>query len=57
MKVTNMGSGMGSEFGHCPTCDGIGWLPGSDWEGDPMDAAGDLEAASDVTDNALPGPK
>lgn len=45
VKVTNMGRGMGSEFGHCPTCDGIGWLPGSDHEGDPMDVAGDLEAA------------
>lgn len=27
-KVRNMGSGMGSEYGTCPDCDGLGWLRG-----------------------------
>lgn len=25
-KITNMGKGMGSEYGVCPDCDGLGWL-------------------------------
>ena len=44
VKVTGMGKGMGSDFGDCPTCDGMGWQPGSregngvetpDWESRP----------------------
>lgn len=29
VKVTGMGKGMGSDFGDCPTCDGMGWLQDS----------------------------
>lgn len=25
-KVLNMGSGMGSDYGPCPDCDGEGWI-------------------------------
>jgi hypothetical protein len=25
-KTTGMGKGMGSAFGPCPTCDGVGYL-------------------------------
>ena len=27
IKVTNMGSGTGSGYGPCPTCDGLGYVP------------------------------
>jgi hypothetical protein len=26
VKTTGMGSGMGSAFGPCPTCDGVGYV-------------------------------
>jgi hypothetical protein len=26
VKTTGMGKGMGSVFGPCPTCDGVGYL-------------------------------
>jgi hypothetical protein len=26
IKVTGMGSGMGSTYGPCPTCDGFGYV-------------------------------
>jgi len=26
VKVRGMGSGMGSDFGTCPICDGFGWV-------------------------------
>jgi DnaJ-class molecular chaperone len=26
IKTTEMGSGMGSSFGPCPTCDGLGYV-------------------------------
>jgi hypothetical protein len=43
-KVTGMGSGMGSAFGPCPTCDGTGWL------GDDVDPVRE----NPVDDNAPP---
>jgi DnaJ-class molecular chaperone len=30
VKTTGMGSGMGSAFGPCPTCDGVGYLTDDD---------------------------
>lgn len=30
VKVTGMGKGMGSNYGPCPACDGVGWVDGAD---------------------------
>lgn len=34
-KIQSMGTGMGSAYGPCPDCDGLGWI-------DPSDTVGDI---------------
>jgi hypothetical protein len=37
IKTTQMGSGMGSTYGPCPTCDGLGILPDEETSPDDDD--------------------